>query len=173
MIREEEVVKIGDFTKAHGIAGELSISFINNIFEAADPDFIICKMDGILVPFFIEEYRFKTDTSAFIKLEDIDSEDKARKFIKIEVYLLKNSIELTEDLNHYSWTSFNGFYLLDRRVGNVGEILSVDETTMNVLFTVNYDGNEVLIPVTESLVDWIDLEKQQIQMNIPEGLLTL
>ena len=62
MIRKEEVFKIGQFAKPHGIKGEISLVTNCDLFDDVEDPCIICEMDGILVPFFIEEYRYKTDT---------------------------------------------------------------------------------------------------------------
>ena len=61
MIRKEEVYKIGIFNKPHGIHGELSFTFTDDIFDRVEAEYLICLLDGIFVPFFIEEYRFRSD----------------------------------------------------------------------------------------------------------------
>lgn len=43
-------------------------------------------MDGILVPFFVEDFRYKTDTVVLVKLEDVNSEEDARMFVGKEVF---------------------------------------------------------------------------------------
>ena len=62
MIREGEVFKIGQFAKPHGIKGELSLVTNSDVLEDAEDPYIVCEMDGILVPFFVEDFRYKTDT---------------------------------------------------------------------------------------------------------------
>ncbi len=59
MIREEEVFKIGQFAKPHGIKGELSLVTNSDVLEDAEDPYIVCEMDGILVPFFVEDFRYK------------------------------------------------------------------------------------------------------------------
>ena len=54
MIKREEVYKIGKLGKTHGVSGELSFLFEDDVFDRADADFLILDIDGILVPFFIE-----------------------------------------------------------------------------------------------------------------------
>ena len=61
MKRREDVYKIGRLGKPHGVKGEISFNFDDDIFDREDADYIILDIDGILVPFFIEEYRFKND----------------------------------------------------------------------------------------------------------------
>ena len=86
MIKESEVFKIGVFNKPHGVKGELSFTFTDDIFDRVDCDYLICLLDGIMVPFFIEEYRFRSDTTALVKLDRIDTAEQARKFTNVEVY---------------------------------------------------------------------------------------
>ena len=73
MIREEEVFKIGQFAKPHGIKGELSLVTNSDVLEDAEDPYIVCEMDGILVPFFVADFRYKTDTVVLVKLEDVNS----------------------------------------------------------------------------------------------------
>ena len=85
MIRENEVYKIGVLTKTHGVSGELCLSFTDDIFDRVDTEYLICRMDGILVPFFLEEYRFKSRSTALVKFEDIDTEDEAGMLLGVVV----------------------------------------------------------------------------------------
>ena len=71
MIKKEEVYKIGLFNKPHGIHGELQFTFTDDIFDRVDCDYLVCLLDGIFVPFFMEEYRFRSDSTALVKLEGV------------------------------------------------------------------------------------------------------
>lgn len=175
MVKLSEVVKIGSFVKTHGIQGELALALDNTILQQVDPEFLICSLDGILVPFKLKSCRFSSHDSALVKLEDIESADYARRLVKSSVYLNSEvALHLNdEETEQVTWQDFEGFRLIDRSFGDIGEVLSVDESTINTLFLVEYLGEEMMIPVDESLVDWIDVDKEVIQMNLPEGLLTL
>ena len=89
MIKKEELIKIGQFNKPHALNGEISFTFTDDIFDRSDCDYIVCDIDGIFVPFFIEEYRMRTDTTALIKLVNINSSDEARMFTNLEVFFPK------------------------------------------------------------------------------------
>ena len=58
MIRKEEVFKIGKIGKPHGVKGEVGLRFSDDVFDRVDAEYLILDIDGILVPFFMEEYRF-------------------------------------------------------------------------------------------------------------------
>lgn len=172
MIRKEEVYKIGIFNKPHGIHGEISFTFTDDIFDRVEADYLICMLDGILVPFFLEEYRFRSDTSALVKLEGVDSAESARMFTNIEVYFPAIHAESTGP-DEQSWDFFVGFLIKDIHHGNLGEVTEVDTTTINTLFVVDYNGEELLIPAQEDFIIEIDQEHKVITVELPEGLLVL
>ena len=97
MIRADEVFKIGIINKPHGVKGEVSFTFTDDIFDRVEGcDYLILLLDGILVPFFIEGYRFRSDNAALVKFEGIDTAEKARRFINVEVYFPKKYMEEQE-----------------------------------------------------------------------------
>ena len=97
MIQRDELIKIGIFNKPHGVQGELAFTFTDDIFDRCESPYVVCEIDGIFVPFFIEEYRFRSDTMALMKLEDVDSEEEARPFTNLDVYYPKAYITNDED----------------------------------------------------------------------------
>ena len=173
MIKTEEVYKIGLFNKPHGIHGELQFTFTDDIFDRVDCDYLICLLDGIFVPFFIEEYRFRSDSTALVKLEGIDTAERARMFTNVEVYFPVKHAEEAED-GELSWNFFVGFRMEDVRHGELGEVVEVDTTTVNTLFVVEQeDREELLIPAQEEFIVEINQEKKLITVELPEGLLNL
>ena len=169
MIRQEDVYKIGKLGKAHGVKGEISFLFDDDVFDRTDADYLILDMDGILVPFFIEEYRFKTDDNALMKFEGIDTQERARELTGCEVYFPREMAE--EDDEQLSWAAIMGFELIDANTGKAaGKIASVDDTTINVLFCLE-DGR--LIPASEDFITRVDTDQREIEIELPQGLLEL
>ena len=169
MIRQEEVYKIGKLGKAHGVKGEISFLFDDDVFDRTDADYLVLDLDNILVPFFIEEYRFKTDDNALMKFEGIDTQERARELTGCDVYFPRELAETDEE--RLSWAAIRGFELIDANTGkSAGRIASVDDSTINILFELE-DGK--LIPASEELITNVDTKKQQIIINLPEGILEL
>ena len=169
MIRKEEVYKIGKLGKAHGVKGEISFLFDDDVFDRTDADYLVLDIDDIMVPFFIEEYRFKTDDNALIKFEGIDTQERARELTGCDVYFPRELAESDEE--HLSWAAIRGFELIDANTGkSAGRIASVDDATINILFELE---NGKLIPASEELITNVDTKKQQIFINLPEGILEL
>ncbi len=168
MIRQEEVYKIGRLGKAHGIKGEVSFQFDDDVFDRTDADYLILDIDSILVPFFMEEYRFRSDSLALVKFCDIDTQERASELTGCDVYFPR---ALAEEDDIPTLVSLVGFDLVDAK-GNkrIGTIATIDDSTANILFELE-DGR--LIPVTDNLITDINTKERTIKMEIPEGLLEL
>ena len=169
MIKKEDVYKIGRIGKAHGVKGEVTFQFDDDVFDRVDAEYLILEVDGILVPFFMEEYRFRSDSTALVKFEDIDTQDRARELTNCDVYFPR---ELSDnDEEEISWSFLVGFSIIDDESGkNVGTIASIDDNTMNILFELE-DGT--LIPASEELITDIDKDNKTITIALPEGILEL
>ena len=169
MITKEDVYKIGRIGKAHGVKGEVSFNFDDDVFDRVDAEYLILEVDGILVPFFMEEYRFRSDNTALVKFEDIDTQDRARELTNCDVYFPRDLADNDEE--ELTYTFLVGFDIIDDQSGkNVGTIASIDDNTMNILFELE-DGT--LIPASEELITDIDKDNKTITIALPEGILEL
>lgn len=169
MIRKEDVYRIGKLGKKHGVRGEISFLFDDDVFDRVDADYLILSIDDILVPFFIEEYRFKTDSNALMKFEGIDTQERARELTGCEVYFPHELADSDEDT--ISWAAIVGFDITDADSNRtIGRIAAVDDSTINILFELE-DGR--LIPASEDLITAIDQQARTITMRLPDGLLNL
>ncbi|NDV67428.1 ribosome maturation factor RimM [Dysgonomonas sp. 25] len=171
MIRESEVFKIGKFTKPHGVKGEIAFSFENDVFDRVDCPYLVCQIDGIFVPFFIEEYRFKGKETALITFEDVDSEEKAQRFSGLDVYFPRSYVAEEDIHPEDSWNYFIGFTVVDKTKGQLGTITSVDTATINTLFVVEGGDEEYLIPAVEEFITQMDSAKKILRVSLPEGLI--
>lgn len=169
MIKQEEVYRIGRLGKAHGVKGEVSFQFDDDIFDRVDADYLFLDIDGILVPFFMEEYRFRNDTVCLVKFCDIDTQQRAKELTGCDVYFPRALAEEAEE--QPSLSMLVGFIIFDTSNGKtIGRIAALDDSTANILFELE-DGT--LIPANDELIEDIDTEQQIIKMNIPEGLLEI
>lgn len=172
MIKKEDVFKIGLFTKPHGIKGEIGLMTSSDVFDDSEDLYIVCDMDGILVPFFVEDYRYKTDNVILLKLKNVDDEQAAREFSNREVFYPLDKME--DDLiGDITWDSFIGYQVVDEAIGELGAITDVDESTINVLLQIDHQGKEILLPAAEELILSADHENKTLTVSVPEGLLDL
>lgn len=169
MIKEEEVYKIGTITRTHGVRGEVSFSFTDDVWDRTDAEYLVLRIDGILVPFFWEEYRFRSDSTALIKFQDYDTADAAKELCGCDVYFPHALTPAPSEEDEYTWRYFTGFHVREEKAGDLGEITYVDDSTENVLFHVG----DYLIPAVEQFITDIDHRARIITMALPEGLLDL
>ena len=169
MIKREDVFKIGRLGKPHGIKGEVFFQFEDDIFDRVESEYLILDMDGILVPFFMEEYRFRSDYVALVKFQRIDSQERASELTGANVYFPREVAQEEDELP--TLEMLVDFDIINAETGEtVGSIASVDKQTVNILFEL-YDGR--LIPANDDLIKEIDIDNETITMTIPEGLLAL
>lgn len=169
MIEESSVYKIGFLTRTHGVRGEVSFTFTDDVWDRVDADYLILCIDGILVPFFLEEYRFRSNSVALLKFLDYDSNEAAQELCGVDVYFPYDLTPQPDENDEYTWRYFTGFRVVDTKVGDLGMIDQVDDSTANILFQL---GN-LLIPAAEPFIREVDYQKRVITMELPEGLIEL
>ena len=166
MIKEDEVYKIGRIGKPHGISGEVTLRFSDDVFDRVDADYLVLMVDGILVPFFIEEYRFRSDEVALVKFEDIDTKDRASELTGCDVFFPRHLADAGDAV--LTWSQIVGYDIVDVLSDKtIGRIEAVDETTINTLLELS-DGT--LIPAADEFIEDIDHEERKLMMRLPEGL---
>lgn len=177
MIKKEDTYKIGRIGKPHGLGGEVVFNFTDDIFDNVDCDYLICEIEGILVPFFFEEYRFKNDSSAIVKFEGIDSVEQARQIVGADVYFEKKFVD-DGGQDDVSLEYFVGFTITEPGGTVIGTIVGTDVSTDNWLFIVRQEQTDgtaktVLIPAHEEFINEINQKNKTIEMDLPAGLLNL
>ncbi len=173
MISKNEVFPIGKINKPHGINGEMSFTFTTDVFDSENADYFIFEIEGILVPFYIESYRFRTDTTALLKLEDVDTEEQAREFNGLEIYLPIVNFQDKVKEEEITMDYFVGFTISDSKDGELGVVTAIDQSTENTLFVIENDSKELLVPANDDFIHEINHEQRVIYMDLPEGLLDL
>lgn len=172
MIRKDDVVRIGKFIKPHGVKGELQFTGDVEIVNELPKPFIICDINGILVPFFIESIRQKGAASLLIKLENMDNEKDASELTHREAYYPSHLLEEIP-INEDNIPEIIGFTIKDEEGTYLGVITDIDSSTDNILLLVTKDENEWMLPLADELIVEVDVNNKILTMVVPEGLLNL
>lgn len=189
MIKPEDVYLIGRLTRTHGIKGEMELQFTDDAFDRGEVDYVVLLLDGIFVPFFFEEYRFKNNEAVLIKFADIDSEKDARRLVGTPVYYPHAALPADEAPEIRSFQAFVGYTVLlpdltaaqaddteDAGMGTreLGCITHVATTPSSALLTVETEeGEEVLLPLHDDFVLDYDTRRRYLVLNVPEEILEL
>lgn len=173
MIQEKNLFEIGKILKPHGVKGEVTVLFNKPEFADSDSNYYFLFLDGMYVPFFVEDFVFNSNVTARIKLQGVDSIEKASIYSNIFVFLPKELVKKPPEVESFDseWDEFIGYTVFDENTINIGTIREVDSSTINVLFIIEKDGKEVLIPATADFIVKIDDTQKQLYMKLPDGLL--
>ncbi len=171
-IPKTDCEKIGFFRKTHGVFGELVLEFEPQ-FEASieNASRFFVEIDGLLVPFFVleEGFRFKTDNTAILSFDGVESEKYAKRMVGCSVFLFKTEIVAMSD--EFFDSELVNYLLIDDNHGEIGIIGQVDNYSGNIVLTVNFNGKELLVPFNDDFLLHLDRENKIIRLNLPEGLL--
>lgn len=172
-MNENEVFKIGRLVKLHGVKGKVEMSFTDDVFDRSGIDYLFLRVDGLLVPFFIDSYSFKGANRVLIKFDDIDDTSSAQRLVNSDVFFPYAEIpdrESDEDMTDY----LIGYRLYNAPAEYVGEVTDIDTQSANtLLFVKTPNDNNVMIPLHPELVSNLDEKQRTITMNLPEGLLQI
>lgn len=169
-LKREEVDLLGVLVKTHGFKGELVLKAVlplKDRYEKMESVFLL--INGILVPFFLEEFEISSDKSAILKFEDVYLKDEAEKLRGKSVFIPKYESE--SGISSGSISNFAGFELQNESGSKTGVIIDLIEIGKNPLFVVNVKGKEILIPANEELFLEINSREKYICLRIPEGLI--
>lgn len=185
MISREEIASIGRFVKTHGINGELVLS-LDNADWGEDVGTLFClvlEMDGIFVPFFMQNVRGKGADSVLVKIEDVDDEKAAALLAGHEVFALGKDLDekgflaesgdevgdemvYAEDLLEFAAVTDSGVCL--------GNIVDVNDMTDNVLLEVeDKAGRSIYIPFVDEYIVDINEHERVVTFTLPTGFLEM
>ncbi len=175
MIRQDEVFYIGKISKFRGIRGEVELLFTDDAFDRGEAEYLVLEMDGILVPYFWEEYRFKNNDTAIVKFEDIGDEKAAKRLVARRVFYPKACLPEDEDgAELHSWQAFTGFTVTDEAGKLIGTVEGVDDSSQNILLYLrSQEGEEIILPLHDDFITDYSLHDRRLALCLPEGLLSL
>lgn len=172
MIELNEVQRIGQIVKPHGVGGEMAVTVPASLDWTDDIDCLVCSLDGILVPFFLESIRPKSSTTILVKFEGYDSVESTSRFMGVTVYMPLRFVAESDE-EEPSWSSFLDWRVVDSNAGPLGTVDAVDDSTPNILFQVRDGGRERIIPANPEWITRVDRKNRTLIYNLPEGLTEL
>jgi len=171
-IPKSECQKIGFIRKTHGVHGELVLEYEPEFEESvAETSRFFLEIDGLLVPFFAAEngLRFRSAKTAMVTFDWVDTERYARRLVGSPVYLF--NYEIVDEPEETTTSRFLHFSLLNENGEKVGKISAINDYSGNIVFTVDTENGEMLVPFNEDFLLNLNEEQKTIQLQIPEGLI--
>ena len=180
MLRKEDFEHIGTLGRAHGTQGEVSAKLsvdLPGLWEGADTSpFLMLEEQGLLIPYRVLKRRTKGEDIDLITFSGITTKDEADALTGRPVWLDRDYLSGEEDVeDFFDLQHFVGFDLYDASTQScVGRAVEIDESTINTLLRVETTaGEELILPISEELIERLDLQGHRLYLHIPTGLLEL
>jgi len=171
LITISKLSKVGFINRTHGYKGNLHcVTEISNPEKLLKPDFMFILINGLPVPFFIEELEVN-GTEFYLKLEDINSDDDAKKILGKDLYAERMKEKKKNEL--MSWKDVKGYLATDDSFGEMGVITEVVEYPMQYIGKCIINEKEVLFPLNDDVVSEVDDDAKTISLDLPLGLLDI
>jgi 16S rRNA processing protein RimM len=166
----EDHFRVGTILKPKGLKGELHVYTDFEGLENIKFNTIFVEITGKLVPYFVSSIKYLQKNAAYLILEDVDTIEKASLLTKKHIYL-PNKLKPKKKKGEFTLMDLAGFTAIDEDEGELGIITDVHEYPKQFIATVNYKNCEVLFPLNEDIIKSIDVVKEIVLVNLPDGLL--
>jgi 16S rRNA processing protein RimM len=162
--------KVATIGKTKGLKGEMQLYVDFDGLEDIKFNALFIDIAGKLVPFFVSSYKPSLKNTAYIYLEDVETIEKASVLLKKDIYL-PNKLKPKKKKEEFTLFDLKGFVAVDIDEGELGIITEVHEYPQQIIAACDYNGIEILFPLNENTIKGIDVVKNMVSVDLPEGLL--
>lgn len=170
----EPLVAVARGVRTRGLKGEIVADLLTDFperFEETET-LISVQPDGSREQLELEDHWFQKDR-VVLKFKGYDSIESAAVLIGREFAVPEADRVPLEEGSFYEW-ELQGCNVITMDGSIVGRVSNFLRTGgVELLVVINDDNNELLVPMAESIVVEIDVEKKRIVLDPPEGLLEL
>ena len=165
-----DLFRVGVIANTHGIRGEVKV------FPTTDDPRRYDSLKEVLLDTGTEKIPLKVSNVRYfknlviVKFKGIDNINDIEKYKGMDLYVTReNAIPLEED--EYYIADIIGAEVETEDGKQFGVLKDVLETGANLVYIVEHEGKEVLLPVIPDCVKDIDTEKKKVVVHIMPGLL--
>lgn len=170
----DETYQLGYLLKTHGLRGQLVAHFdVDDVAAYTKLKTVYLTLAGApteLVEHKVEKVQPQAGSRVLLKLRGIDRIEEAEPLRGSQLHLPLAALpELADD--QFYFHDVIGFTVVDAQMGPLGTVENFYELPQQDMLAMRYQGQEVLIPVVDELVTHANHTKQEIYVNLPDGLL--
>lgn len=172
----DECFELGFIVKPHALKGQMSAQL--DVDDAATYDKLKTVYLALptaptkLLPYQVERVNPQIGLRVLLKLRGIDRIEEAEPLRGAKLWLPLSELPELGDTQFY-FHDVIGFQVIDEKEGALGVVENFYELPQQDVLAMRYKGQEVLLPVVDELVSHADMEKKQLFVNMPEGLLDI
>ena len=165
------MISIGKIVRSRGKRGELKLKLYSEDYSRPFFSKVFIKKGGHLEEYSVEFLR-QYKGHYIIKLRAVDSISQAQELAGLEILVPEENLRPLEKNSYYHFQIIGcSVYTKDRKkVGTVKDFLLVEN---NDLLVVESGTREILVPFTKTICLELNLEKKELLIDPPDGLLEL
>ncbi len=162
---------LGYIVKTHGTKGQVIFHLdVDYPEDYEDMESVFVEVKGELIPYFIELFNLQKQSRVIVQLEGVDTMEKAQALVGTSLFMPLEALDELEEGQFY-YHEIQGFEILDKNLGRLGVVREVYSVATQNLIAFDYEGTEVLIPITDEIVLEADRTARQLRVELPDGLL--
>ncbi len=169
-----ELVVIGKVKRIQGSNAELRILVISDFperFKSLNRIYLVNQKTQERFTEHIEDVRLEDD-DVILKLKGIDERKDAFKYRKFLIAIpIEERVKLPEDV--YYIDEIEGAKVLTENGELLGFVDYVMQTGSVDIYVIKSGKKEIMIPAKKEYIISVDIEKQQIIVRLPEGLMEI
>lgn len=164
---------LGKVVKTSGYKGSLVFFFdVDDPADYQDLEAVFIEVGGELIPFAVHTLKPKTGNTFFVTLQDVEGEEAASALVGHDILLpLSYLPKLTG--NQFYFHEIIGFKAIDAQRGEIGVIEGVMDQGKQAIFIIRFKGKEILVPVSDEIIQKVDRKEETISLNTPDGLIDI
>ena len=172
-MKKEACFYLGTIVGKYSFKGEILVKTdTDNINSYTSLSNIFIDIDNRLIPYFVNKCLVHKSSLLRFNLEDVSDEQFANSLLRKKIYL---PLKLLPNLdgNKFYYHEVIGFKMIDKKKGEIGTILKINDQTAQPLFEVS-DGNKtLLIPLHDDFLIKLDRINKNFSVDLPDGLVDL
>jgi len=172
-MRKEDCFYLGKIAKKFSYKGEV-LAWLDTdepeLYENLESVFV--EIHKHLVPFFIQSSSLHKNDFLRVRFEDIETEDDADGIMGCDIYLPLTQLPQLEGDKFY-FHEVIGFTAQDQRLGDIGTIVGINDSSAQPLFEIKKGEIEILIPMIDHFIVKVDRDNKTIILDTPDGLIDL
>jgi len=166
----DKCLLLGTISKTHGVRGELIIRVTNPSFEPDENwESLFLQIDGILVPFFISSLYAPKADEWYVCFDDYDNKESAQNLVGSAVWIQKDLMAKAGEKIYMD--ELTGYLLINLSTGKRALINDFLDIPGNPVFEITLEGNSLLVPAQDEMIEEIDQESRKLVMRLPEGIM--
>ena len=171
-MNKQDCFFLGTIVSKFSFKGEILLKVDSDEIEFKKLRTLFLEIDGALVPFEIKNVMLHKSSLLRLRLENIDSEEKAIRILRSGVYLPKKDLPKLSGNKFYFHEIIN-FSVIDNNYGDIGTVVRVNDQTSQPVLIVSKNDKEQMIPLVDEFLVEVKRKEKKLIFNLPQGITEL